>query len=291
MIDLSGNSQLLEDESVAYLGYYGLATTNLRGNSQFVVSNGVLGVGYQNTSQSVLNIQDSATLSFSTVYVGSSGSARGCINQTGGTVQGVAETTTSTNMFVIGGYQAAGSNSYGCYNLSGASSVLKMTSNKLYIGYYGTGVFNQSGGNVNYQSSLVSGANSDAIYVGFQGNSYGLLNVTGGTFSATNTQYNVGIAVGSSAGVSSYACLNVNGTGFVNSTKQLNLNSPGIINIGTGGLLQTGLITGNGGASLVDFHGGTLRSDGSQATLLSGVAHAYIYSEGARSIRTAIRSP
>lgn len=105
-------------------------------------------VGDVGSSMGTLNIQDNASLTVSSFYVGSANAAgstaSGTVNQTGGTVN---QTSTATGVFTIGGRAETTSvGGVGIYNMSGG--VLNAAT-AIRLGGSGAGTFNQSGGTVN----------------------------------------------------------------------------------------------------------------------------------------------
>ena len=96
-------------------------------------------------------------------------SGTGTFNQTGG-VNGVY-----SGQAILLGYNAGAT---GTYNLSGTG--ILFSTHDIYIGYGGTGIFNQSGG-THYVT------NDDYLVVGYGGGTTGTYNLSGGVLNATGT--------------------------------------------------------------------------------------------------------
>jgi autotransporter-associated beta strand protein len=175
-------------------------------------------VGDTGSSVGSLTVQDDASLTVSSFYVGSanaSGStASGTVTQTSGTVN---QTSTATGVFTIGGRAETTSvGGSGTYNLSGG--VLNATT-AIRLGGSGTGTFNQSGGTLN--------CGVDINLARFSGSS-GTYNLNGGTLRTAR--------VTSSSGAN--AILNFNGGTLVaredNTSLITNLS---LVNVRNGGAI------------------------------------------------------
>jgi hypothetical protein len=92
------------------------------------------------------------TAAFTGARIGYGGT--GLFNQSGGSVS-----IQSNSMYV-----ASGSSSHGTYNLSGGSLSVSLSTSSLYLGYGGTGVFNQTGGGVQAILHVGGLAGSHATY-------------------------------------------------------------------------------------------------------------------------------
>jgi autotransporter-associated beta strand protein len=153
-------------------------------------------------------------------------------------------TTSADGALQIGG----AANSSGSYTMSGGS--LAVTSAPVDVGWYGSGVFNQTGGQVTTNNYLI---------LGRQPGSTGVYNSTGGT--VTNTGNFLGV------GQQGSGTLNVGGSGVVVAGGAgLSVGGlyggggNGAVNLNSGGLIQTTAVTTGGGISTFTFNGGTLQA-------------------------------
>jgi fibronectin-binding autotransporter adhesin len=203
-------------------------------------------------------------------YVGKSGNATGVVNQTGGSYQQVI----GNDMRIGGAASAADSAAVGTWNLSGGTFT---TSGNMQVGAYGTGSMYVSG------TGAATTTGGYTVVGRFTG-SYGLLDVTAGSFS-----HNV-------AGTA--LIIGEQGTGILNVRGGL------VKSLGTGGVVigggeatagtvgQVNLLGGTFNAfkvstgatadsSTLNFNGGTLQAASTTTTFLTGLTNAYVFSGGA----------
>lgn len=202
------------------------------------------------------------------------------------------------------------------FNISGSAVVNKGSGNQpISAGTAGFGVINMSGGTVTPGQYLVAGitnAGAKGIWnisggtvsitgnnggtLGASGSTHGWLNMSGtGAYASTDTANNgaSGIYVGENATGTGF--LNISGNavatlGGVTTSAALKIGvssgSYGLVNLGAvgagGGTIKaTRVWTGNAGAtSFFNFHGGTLMPLLVNATFMTGLTGAYVYSEG-----------
>ncbi len=130
-------------------------------------------LGYNSGNNGTYNLSGDSTSTLTTgnEYIGYGGT--GTFNQSGGS-HTIGTTTSPSNLYL--GYN---SGSTGTYNLSGdpTTSTLTVNGNE-YIGYNGTGTFNQSGG-----SHTVGGD----LYLGYSAGSTGTYNLSGDPTTSTLT--------------------------------------------------------------------------------------------------------
>jgi len=209
----------------ASIGQNGTDDGSLTVKGTTVVSaNNDFNVGDVGASVGTLNVQDTASLTVSSFYIGSANAAAstasGTVNQTGGTV---TQLNTAAGTFCIGGrVETTSVGGVGVYNLSGGTL---SSAAGIRVGSAGPGTFNQSGGIVN--------ANGD-INIGRFGASVGTYNLDGGTLRAAHVLSSIG----------PNAILNLNGgvlvptadnTLFVTNLAQVNVRNGGAV-IDTAGL-------------------------------------------------------
>jgi autotransporter-associated beta strand protein len=177
--NLSGAAQLSVGDQ--YVGYSGTGTFNQTGGTNSTS----LYLGYNSGSNGTYNLSGAGQLSAGYQCVGYSGT--GTFNQTGGTN---SHTSYPTNLYL--GYNSGSS---GTYNLS---STAQLSAGGERVGYSGTGIFTQTGGNNTITGSLYLGYNSGSSgtydlsgagqlsagneYVGYHGT--GTFTQTGGTNTA-----------------------------------------------------------------------------------------------------------
>jgi hypothetical protein len=156
-------------------------TLTLKGTASFIDNND-FNVGDIGQSVGTLNVQDEASLTMNSFFVGSANAAgstaSGTVNQTGGTV---TQRTTGAGTFCIGG-RASGTSvgGVGIYNLSGGTLT---AASGIRVGSAGPGTFNQSGGTFF--------ANGDLNLVRFAGAS-GTYNLDGGVLLVPRVVSSVG---------------------------------------------------------------------------------------------------
>lgn len=155
------------------LGNAGIGTINLEGSSLLSVPTVESYIGNAGlTTEGYLNVKDSATVNFgATVFVGKSnvdgtGTSKGTLTQTGGTVN-------AATWLVVGRYVGA----LGTYDISAGTTNQTGTANAMIVGEAGTGVLNVSGtGTVNVLGNLLSIAKVST--------GVGTVNLNGGTIIA-----------------------------------------------------------------------------------------------------------
>ena len=240
--------------------------------SDLTGSNGTLVISGANT-----------TVTGSTLYVGKNGSGSGVINQTGGDV---VRTAGGGDWRVGGPFNTANdAASVGTWDLSGGT--VTPVSN-LQIGAFARGAMTISG------TGAVTAAGFPSI--GRFPGSYGVLTVTGGSFTASATGQFLLI------GEEGTGTVNVSGTGVLtagnadpNTGLRIGHNkssataaATGFVNLGTGGTINALAITRavpadttNGTTTGVfNFHGGTLKPSGANANFIQNLTGAYVWSEG-----------
>ena len=170
----------------SWVGYYGTGVVNQVSGTNSVSNN--LSLGISPGSSGTYNLSSNGLLTAGNIYVGDDGT--GVINQTGGT-------NLLNNYLNVGYGSYYGGSGNGTYNLS--AGLLSAYTD--YVGYYTTGVVNQTGGS-NINSSLYLGSyigsrgiynlangqlSSIYSYVGSGGS--GLINQTGGTNTVSYALY------------------------------------------------------------------------------------------------------
>lgn len=238
-------------------------TLTLKGTANFNDSND-FNVGDVGTSVGTLNVQDTASLTMSSFFIGSANAAgstaSGTVNQTGGTV---TQTATGAGTFCVGGrVEATSVGGTGVYNLIGGTLT---AGGGFRVGSAGPGTFNQSGGLVN--------ANGDVNIQRFSA-AVGTYNLDGGILRAGRVISSIG----------GNATLNFNGgllmptgdsTTFVSSLTQVNVRNGGVIvdttnfNVTISSVLQHSII---GGDNATD---GGLTKRGNGTLTLSGTGPTY----------------
>jgi hypothetical protein len=209
-------------------------------------------------------------------FIGINGN--GVFNQSGG--------TNSPSSLCLGLY-TNGTNpaSISIYNLSNTASLT--VTNSVYVGFYGNGIFNQTGG-----THTVNTSGTNAFFVGYNAGASGTVNLSGGILSVTGCNEYVGnfgtgsinqsggsnniaqnLFVGSGTGsLGSYTLsgagnLNVGGTEYIASAGAGNfIQSGGTHTVAT--WLYVGFATGSTGN--FNLSGGTLKSPANSIGYLSG---------------------
>ena len=244
-------------------------TLILQGGGAFTTTSD-FNVGDIGNSIGTMNITGAASLIANALYAGSANgaasSANGTINQTNGTV-----TTLSPydGVLVIGGRNSASALGVGVYNLHGG--VLNVnTGGNAWIGGYGNGALNASGG-----SAIFSGY----VSVGRWPGGVGSLNVSSGTISQTNA------ARFTLIGEAGTGTLTVSGTGLFNvAGTQLMLGDDGtgsgLVNLNGGALTVPKVVTGAGSGTF-NFNGGTLAANASSTNFMTGLTAANVQGGGA----------
>ncbi len=244
----------------------------------------------------------SLTLPGAYTYSGQTLASNGVMNISGSIIP--AQTTGNPNPFLQVGL---GFGTQAAMNVLPGANIVGI--NELWIGPTAGdyGVMNMSGGTVTTGSWMVVGRGGR-----------GLLNMTGGTLNANGAPMTIGTVNGTyvpgqidgqvnlSGGIinvnaqevyvaeSQNGVLNVSGSGYlkpgVDVRLATNSNATGILNLGTGGTVQTPLLRQGNGRAILNFHGGTLAPTadnntnflgGITGTAATGSFNAYVYSEGA----------
>ncbi len=262
---LTLNSGFISGGNFCSIGQNGTdnGTLTLKGTAYFT-NNNDFNVGDVGASVGILNVQDTASLTMSSFFIGSANSAgstaSGTVNQTGGTV---TQLSTGAGTFCVGGrVEATSISGTGVYNLSGGTLA---AGGGIRVGSAGSGTFNQSGGLVN--------ANGDVNIQRFSG-AIGTYNLDGGILHASHVVSSIG----------ANATLNFNGgvlmptgdsTAFVTNLSQINVRNGGAIvdttnfNVTIIPVLQHSTI---GGDNVVD---GGLTKRGNGTLTLSGIGSSY----------------
>jgi autotransporter-associated beta strand protein len=184
---------------------------------------------------------------------------------------------TSGRQIVLGN----AANSYGAWTQSGGTGGTGTnTGGFLVVGASSaSGVFSQSGG------TFTVGWNAGTIGAG-NSSSFGVMNLSGGTFSSMATSGSYSTAGGLAVGEFGTAVLNVSGTASVNLSGNFNLTlgknsgANGTVNL-LGGTLATTKVSSGSGTGTFNFNGGTLQASTANASFMSGLTGAYVYSGGA----------
>ena len=275
------------------------AALTMKGNARFTESND-FNVGDVSGANGVFNIQDAAVLNIANAYIGKTGTATGVVNQSGFSTVNI---TAGGDTFRIGGAFLAGDvNAYGSYKLT--SGTLTRSNGTFQPGAYGYGVFTMEGGAATF-ASWVSPAR-------WQNSANGLINVQGGTFSATNAAtrlivgetgtgvLNVGVT---SSAATPYSAGQLFLTGGLSSGGSTSGIGSGNSNLWYGGLINGTTFGDHDGnnattTSTFNLHGGIVQAransvissaggnlplfGGGSATNNNGAfTNAYVYAEGA----------
>jgi hypothetical protein len=230
-----GGTGSLSVTGTEYVGNNGTGTFNQTGGTNLAS----VVIGYLTGSSGTYNLSGTGSLSASNEYVGDSGT--GTFKQTGGTNTG----------FVYLGFSTGSS---GTYTLSGGSLSAPGSASfpTEYVGYSGTGIFNQTGG-----ANTLGGG----LGLGYDPGSFGTYNLSGtGSLSVTGESSNENVG---GLGTGTF-----NQTGGTNMAPHLNVNS-GTYTLSGGSLSVTnnppysygsetvGSQTGYGGTGIFNQTGGT----------------------------------
>lgn len=262
----------------------GSFTTTVSNNTSLVVGN--------TTGTALLHIQNGGTGTASRLQIGTASSASGAIyNQGSLTVIGSA----NISNFAVG--YATGS--YGYYRHDTANTT---AANEMGIASSGNSTDGTGGNGV---VDVLQGTLKSSQWFAMNRSNreqYSQLNISGGTFELPNNATQVGLFMNNNDlqnNKGGHAVINLSGTGRLTSagtTTELDLmritadkttstTMLGVLNIGSGGTVQTNRIkaTQANGTAYVNFHGGTLKANKTEVTLLGGsnIDGVYIYSGGA----------
>ncbi len=225
-------------------------TMMLKGNGSLATTLD-FNVGDIGSAVGTLDVQDSASLTVSNLYVASanaSGStASGTVNQYGGTV---TQTSANVGTFVIGGRTSA--SGVGVYNISGGT--LTATAG-IRVGSYGTGTFNQNGGTVNAKGgvNIARLAGSTGFYY-LNAGTLAAYNLTSSTAVNANFYFNGGLL--QAAFTPAYLFM----TNLTTATVMAN---GALIDSQTNNIvISQALLDGGTGGGLTKFGSGTLYLDG-----------------------------
>lgn len=248
-------------------------TMTLKGNGSFISGND-FNVGDVGSSSGILNVQDTASLTVAAAggfFAGSANTggstASGTVNHSAGTV---TVNSTTDGRFVLGGRNsAAGTGGSGTYNLSDTG--LLTNAGNAFIGGYGTGVVNQSGGTWN---------NAGWVSIARQTGGTGSYTISGGQLNQT------GAGMGIIVGELSTGTLTVSGSGEVTTpaTGTLRIGNSasgnGTVHL-NGGTITAPKVETAGGTSTINFNGGTLKANAGGAAFLQGLTTANVRNGGA----------
>jgi autotransporter-associated beta strand protein len=267
-VTVSTGGRLTVDGAVVRVPYFGLTVGGSGAGSLNVYNGGIycasnVYVGLNSGSTGTVSLTN-GTLTCGTLRVGYSGT--GVVVQTGGTLGRV-----SGGDWIIG----VASSGVGTYTLSGGT--LDTGSANFQLGYNGRGTLLQTGGTLNSGSWPVVGR-----YLG----GVGVYTLSGGVFNQTGTGN--GLVVGEQ-GLGTFT---LNGSGVANLYGALYLSGggsgnqgTGIVNLCTGGTLNTPVIKKNSGFSATfNFDGGTLRARANSVPItnyMQGLTAAYVKTGGA----------
>ena len=258
----SGNMSAGNFCSIGHLGTDN-GTLTLKGVANLTTTSdfNVADVG---ASVGTFNIQDSASLTANTIYVGSanatSSTANGTVNQAGGTV---TELGTGAGTFNIGGRATTTSvGGVGTYNLSGGTLI---ASSALRVGAVGVGSFNQTSGTVfaNAGVDIATAAGASGTYE-LDGGILRTPNVTSSSAANATLNFNGGVLIPTA-----------NNGAFVINMSQVNVRNGGVIvdttnfNVTIGSALQHSSI---GGDNAID---GGLTKRGNGTLTLTGLSSSY----------------
>ncbi len=244
-------------------------TMTAQGNAMFYTGSD-LNFGDLGNSAGTLNISGSAFISANAMFVGSANeagsSASGLVNQNGGAVE---TRSTGLGTFVLGGRNSASSLGAGVYNLNAGTLTLRAGS--AWIGGYGRGTFNFSGGTFNA---------GNFVAVGRQASGTGTWWFTGGAY--LQTSGSIWTVIGD-AGVGTLTISNAASlTTLASGGLRLGgaATASGTVNLDGGTILTTNVNT-TGGVSVFHFNGGTLKALGPHPSFMTGLSTVTVKSAGA----------
>ncbi len=206
-------------------------------------------------------IKDNATLNVSLFWIAKGGTTVGAVWQTGGTLLGAGG-----NEWCIGGTDSAAAEASGFYQITAGTFA---NPNNLHIGRWGKGVFYQSGGTVSLGGWSAVGRESMGM---------GVVYVTGGQFSHTNTTGPAFMV----AEQPSRGEVTLAGTGIMTIANRLVIGNGGTATFNlNGGTLSVPQIVRWNGTAYLNFKGGTLVATADSANFLEGLTEAVVYSGNA----------
>ena len=281
---ISGASTLTSNGTTTLGGVnsYTGATTVAQGTLSVTgtINSGTTGgivVGSNAGENAILNISSGASVTANNLLEDtntSSENAYGAVYQSGGSLtlkQGAGTTDLGMGDTTF---------AYGYYDLSGGTLTANEVDNGL--GNSADGVFDMTGGTLTDSGYLIAGRGT--------GVSSGVYNITGGTVTATRIELNWGTGAGA------LGVLNIgggSGTASVSTTASTTLGlhlannvvvgTLGVANLLTNGTLTTGVVSPNGDTNpttLFNFNGGTLQANIANASFMTGLTGAYVYSGG-----------
>jgi T5SS/PEP-CTERM-associated repeat protein len=234
---LSDNGKLSSSTSGVCIGYNGTGIFTQTGGTNS--SPAALFLGYNSGANGSYTLSGSGSLSSNGECIGYSGT--GTFTQTGGT------NTLGSSPIYLG----LNSGATGTYYLRGTGN-LSASGNSEYVGYSGTGTFNQSGG-----TNSISGY----LYLGYNSGANGTYNLSDtGILSKVYDEY-----------IGYFGTGTFNQTGGTNTTSALHLglssNASGTY-ILNGGTLITKFIYAGSGNNTFKFGGGTLQASGDSGTMM-----------------------
>jgi fibronectin-binding autotransporter adhesin len=255
-----------------FIGYYGAGIFNQSGGTNTINDGYTIYIGYTSGATGAYALSG-GTLSVSgNEYVGGGGGANGGLNGGG---LGIFNQSGGTNTITSGGYLnlGAGIGTTGTYILSGTGAF--SIGGPEFIGYYGAGIFNQSGGTNTINDGYT-------IYIGYTSGATGAYALSGGTLSVSGNEY-VGGGGGANGG------LNGGGLGIFNQSGGTNaITGGGYLNLGAGiGTTGTYILSGTGafsigGPEFIGYYGaGIFNQSGGTNTINDGYTIYIGYTSGA----------
>jgi autotransporter-associated beta strand protein len=244
-----------------------VGTVVAKGTGRFIV-NGDFNVSDIANTVGYLFIQDTATVSGRTIYIGKSVNALGTVVQTGGTFNGVGG---GGDWRIGGNGSATDVNAVGTYNLSaGAFS----TANNFQVGAFGQGGMTITGTGT---ATTTGGFPVVGRFVG----GYGVLTVNGGTFNQSTTgQFPI-------IGEQGTGTLNIGGPAgaggtFIANGAQLRLGhngGTGVVNLALNGTIRAKAVNVGTGSGTFNLHGGTLQATAASTAFVANT-NSYVWPEG-----------
>ena len=232
-------------------------------NSVYTSSGQDFNIGDTGIAQGTCYIEDNASVTFSRFFLGKNSDTVGRIWQTGGNVIGAGA---NANEWLIGGDGSDDPNAFGYYDLSGGTFSNPFN---LHIGRWGKGLFYQTGGTVSLGGWTAVGRESLGM---------GVVYITGGTFSHTNTTGPAFMV----AEQPSRGEVTLAGTGLMTIANRLVIGNggAGTFNL-NGGTLRVPQIVRWNGVGYLNFNGGTLEVTADSVAFMEGLAEATVLSGNA----------